>query len=192
MEPRQIVKRSSDRMISIDLESELLQNRILFITGIIDEETVATYQAELIYLASQITDKTKQVIKIYINSVGGDTYSFFGLYDIMQKLTEQGYIVQTKALGLAASAAAFILLSGSPGNRFASPHSRIMIHQPSSGYYGTITDMKIDLEEGLAVKNEVIKILNKHSHQDLSEIIERDKWLSPEEALKLGLIDAIK
>lgn len=191
MEPRQIVKRSSDRMISIDLESELLQNRIIFITGIICEETVSTYQAELIYLASQITDKSK-VIKIYINSPGGEVYSAFGLYDVIQKLIEQGYIIETRVMGLAASAAAFLLLSGSKGHRFASPHSRIMIHQPSSGTYGTVTDMKIDLEESLAVKKELTEIINKHCGRDLSEEMERDKWLSAKDAKELGLIDEVK
>lgn len=193
MEPRQIIKRGNERMITVDLESDLLQSRIIFITGVINEETVSTYQAELIYLANQITgDKLKSPIKIYINSPGGELYSTFGLYDVMQRLIEQGYIIQTKVMGLAASAAAFILLSGSEGHRSATPHSRIMIHQPSSGTYGTVTDMKIDLEESLAVKQECIKIINKHSKHDLSDLIERDKWLSPDNAKELGLIDVVK
>lgn len=193
MYSRQIIKRSNERMVTVDLESDLLQNRILFITGVIDEETTSTYQAELIYLANQITgDKSKSPIKIYINSPGGELYSSFGLYDVIQKLIEQGYIIQTKVIGLAASAAAFILLSGSKGHRSATPHSRIMIHQPSSETYGTVTDMKIDLEESLAVKQEYINIINKHCGNDLSDLIERDKWLSPSAAKELGLIDDIK
>lgn len=193
MEPRQIVKRSNERMITVDLESELLQNRIIFITGVIDEETVSTYQAELIYLANIIVgDKSKFPIRIYINSPGGELYSTFGLYDTIQKLIKQGYIIQTEVIGLAASAAAFILLSGSKGYRFATPHSRIMIHQPSSGTCGTVTDMKIDLEESLANKKQWTELINKHSEHDLSELMERDKWLSPEEAKDLGIIDGIK
>ena len=193
MNSRQIIKRSNERMVTVDLESDLLQNRILFITGVIDDETASTYQAELIYLANQITgDKSKSPIKIYINSPGGELYSTFGLYDVIQKLIEQGYIIQTKVIGLAASAAAFILLSGSKGHRSATPHSRIMIHQPSSGTYGTVTDMKIDLEESLAMKEEFINIINKHCEHDLSDLIERDKWLSPVAAKELGLIDIIR
>ena len=193
MNSRQIIKRSNERMVTVDLESDLLQNRILFITGVIDDETASTYQAELIYLANQITgDKSKSPIKIYINSPGGELYSSFGLYDVIQKLIEQGYIIQTKVIGLAASAAAFILLSGSKGHRSATPHSRIMIHQPSSGTYGTVTDMKIDLEESLAMKEEFINTINKHCGQDLSDLMERDKWLSPTAAKELGLIDIIK
>ena len=193
MEPRQIIKRSNERMIAVDLESELLQNRIIFITGVIDEETVSTYQAELIYLANLIVgDKSKSPIRIYINSPGGELYSTFGLYDTIQKLIKQGYIIQTEVIGLAASAAAFILLSGSKGYRFSTPHSRIMIHQPSSGTYGTVTDMKIDLEESLASKKQWTDLINKHSEHDLTELMERDKWLSPEEAKDLGIIDGIK
>ena len=185
MDPRQIVKRSNERMITVDLESELLQNRILFITDEICAETVATYQAEMIYLASQ-------AIKIYINSPGGSIYSLLGLYDVMQQLIEKGFIIQTKAMGLAASAASVILMAGSKGYRSASPHSRVMIHQPSSITYGKITDMKIDLEESLKVKKELIELYRKHTGHDLEEMMERDKWLSAEEAKELGLIDEIK
>lgn len=192
MDPRQIVKRSNERMITVDLESELLQNRILFITDEICAETVATYQAELIYLASQITDKRNQAIKIYINSPGGSIYSLLGLYDVMQQLIEKGFIIQTKAMGLAASAASVILMAGSKGYRSASPHSRVMIHQPSSITYGKITDMKIDLEENLRIKKELIELYRKHTGHDLEEMMERDKWLTAEEAKELGLIDEIK
>ena len=191
MESRQIIKRSNERMAVVDLESELLQSKILFITGVIDEESVATYQAELMYLASQINDKNKNPIKIYINSPGGEVYSMLGLYDVIQRYIQEGYIIQTKAIGLAASAAALILLSGSKGYRSMSPHSKVMIHQPSSSTYGTITDMKIDLEENLRIKEELNKIIKKHSGQDLSNLMERNKWLTPEEALSYGLIDKV-
>lgn len=192
MDPRQIIKRSSERMVTVDLESELLQNRILFITDEICAETVATYQAELIYLASQISDKKNQIIKIYINSPGGSVYSLLGLYDVMQQLIEKGYIIQTKVIGLAASAASLLLAAGSKGYRSASPHSRVMIHQPSSITYGKITDMKIDLEESLRTKKELIELYRKHTGRNLEEMMERDKWLSAEEAKELGLIDEIK
>lgn len=192
MEPRSIIKRSSERMAVVDLESELLQNRLIFITGDIDEETVATYQAELMYLTSQITgDKSKSPIKIYINSPGGECYSFFGLYDVMRKYIDEGYIIQTKVIGLAASAASFILLSGSKGYRSASPNSRIMIHQPSGGTIGTVTDMKIHVEESNFIKEAINNIIKERTGNDLSDLMERDKWLSPKEALKLGIIDKI-
>lgn len=192
METRQILKRANERMAVVDLESELLQNRIIFITGEINEETVATYQAELMYLASQIQgDKSKCPIRIYINSKGGEIYSTLGLYDVMQKYIEEGYIIQTRVMGFAASAASFLLMAGSPGYRSASKHSKIMIHQPSHGTFGTVTDTEIDLKEAVSLKEEMSELYKKHCGQDLSNLMERDKYLKPEEALKLGLIDKI-
>lgn len=192
MESRQVIESSNQRMAVVDLESKLLQNRLIFITGEINEETVSTYQAELMYLTSQITgDKSKSPIKIYINSPGGECYSALGLYDIMRKYINDGYIIQTKVIGLAASAAALLLMSGSKGYRSASPHSQILIHQPSSGTRGTVTDMKIDLEESIRLKEELNGIMNEMTGSDVSDIVERDKWLTPKEALDRGIIDKI-
>lgn len=193
MESRQILERSNDRMAILDLESKLLQNRIIFITGEINEETVATYQAELMYLTSTIknNEKEKYPIRLYINSPGGECYSLLGLYDVIQTYIKEGYIIKTKVIGLAASAAAWLLLSGSKGNRSASPNSKIMLHQPSSGTWGTTTDMAIHIEESQKVKKTLLGLIEKHCGHDLSKELERDKWMTPEEALEYGIIDQI-
>lgn len=192
MDSRQIIKRSpSERMAVVDLESELLQSRIIFITGEIDEESVATYQAEIMYLASQITDKTKTSIKIYINSPGGSVYSCLGLYDIMQYYINKGYIIETKNIGLAASAAAIILMSGSKGKRTATKNSTIMLHQPSSGTVGTAKDMEIDIKEVLRLKEVLNGIISKHASEELVPFLERDKWMTAEEAKQYNIIDSI-
>lgn len=194
MDSIQIVEQASNRMAVIDLESKLLQNRIIFITGVIDETTVSTYQAELFYLCNKITpaDTKTNPIKIYINSPGGEVYSFLGLYDVMQTFINQGYIIETINVGLSASAAAMILLTGTPGHRYCMPNSTVMLHQPSSGTWGTVTDMEIDVEEGKRIKKSLNEIVKKHASEKLVPFMERDKWMSPEDALKYNLIDAIK
>lgn len=190
MNPIQVIESASNRMAVIDLESKLLQNNIVMMTDPIDTESVTSYQAELIYLTDKIKDKTK-TIKIYINSPGGDIYSCLGLYDVIQHYIKQGYIIETINVGLAASAAAIILLSGSRGHRFSMPNCSILLHQPSSGTYGTITDMMIDLKEGERLKKKLNEIVEKNASPELINSMERDMWLSAEEALKMNIIDKI-
>lgn len=187
----QVIESASNRMAVIDLESKLLQNNIVMMTDPIDTESVTAYQAELIYLTDKIKDKTKNTIKIYINSPGGDIYSCFGLYDVIQHYIKQGYIIETINVGLAASAAAIILLSGSKGHRFSMPNCSVLLHQPSSGTYGTITDMMIDLKEGERLKKKLNEIVEKKASPELINMMERDMWLSAEEALKMNVIDKI-
>ena len=178
----------------IDLESKLLQNNIIFITDVFTSETVSTIQAELFYLTSKMTPEESQFnpITIYINSPGGEVYCLLGLYDVIQLFIKQGYIIKTINIGIAASAAAIILLSGSKGFRHCLPNSTVMLHQPSSGTIGTVTDMEIDLEESKRLKQAMNEIVKKHASEELIPLMERDAYLSPEDAIKYGIIDSIK
>lgn len=193
MDSIQIIEQSNSRMTVLDLQSKLLQNNIIFLTDPINAESVSNYQAELFYLASKINPKNhNNPIKIYINSPGGEIYSCLGLYDVMQSLIQQGYIIETINVGLAASAAAIILLAGSNGYRSCLPNSTVLLHQPSSGTYGTTTDMEIDLEEVKRLKTTMNNIVSKHASKDLIAMMERDKWLTADDALKYNIIDVIK
>lgn len=193
MIPRQIIETGNTRMAVLDLESKLLQSRMLFITGPFDEESVSTWQAELLYLASKIKpeETEKKPIIMYINSPGGDAYSYLGLYGIMQQLIAKGYVISTRCIGLAASAGAYLLMAGSPGYRQILPEGTVLLHQPSSGTMGTVTDMEIDLKEGIRIKNVLNTIVKKHASEELIPMLERDAWLSPEDALKYKIVDKI-
>ena len=194
MDSVQIVESASSRMAVIDLQSKLLQSNLIFITDVIDANSVSTYQAELLYLASKLTpqESIDDPIKLYINSPGGECYSFLGLYDIMQSLINKGYIIETYNIGCAASAAAWILLSGSKGHRYCMPNSTVMLHQPSSGTWGKVTDMEIDVAESKRVKVSLNNLIKKHASEELLDKIERDYWMSADDALKFNVIDSIK
>ena len=189
-----IIEQAQSRMAVLDLQSKLLQNNNIFLTEEVNEESIATIQAELFYLASKMSpeESKNDPITIYINSPGGEIYSCLGLYDVMQLFINQGYVIRTINIGLAASAAAVILLAGSKGYRYCLPHSTTMLHQPSSGTYGTITDMKIAVTEGDRLKKLLNNIVIQHAGEQVVELMERDAWISPEEALKFNLIDEIK
>lgn len=189
-----IIEQAQSRMAVLDLQSKLLQNNNIFLTEEVNEESIATIQAELFYLASKMSpeESKNDPITIYINSPGGEVYSCLGLYDVMQLFINQGYVIRTINIGLAASAAAVILLAGSKGYRYCLPHSTTMLHQPSSGTYGTITDMKIAVTEGDRLKKLLNDIVIQHAGEQVVELMERDAWISPEEALKFNLIDEIK
>ena len=189
-----IIEQAQSRMAVLDLQSKLLQNNNIFLTEEVNEQSISTIQAELFYLTSKMTPEESKTdpITIYINSPGGEVYSCLGLYDVMQLFINQGYVIRTINIGLAASAAAVILLAGSKGYRYCLPNSTVMLHQPSSGTYGTITDMKIAVTEGDRLKKLLNDIVTKHAGEQVVELMERDAWISPEEALKFNLIDEIK
>jgi ATP-dependent Clp protease protease subunit len=189
-----IIEQAQSRMAVLDLQSKLLQNNQIWFTEEVNEQSIATIQAELFYLASKMSpeESKNDPITIYINSPGGEVYSCLGLYDVMQLFINQGYVIRTINIGLAASAAAVILLAGSKGYRYCLPHSTVMLHQPSSGTYGTITDMKIAVTEGDRLKKLLNDIVIQHAGEQVVELMERDAWISPEEALKFNLIDEIK
>ena len=142
----------------------------------------------MLYLAY---DDPTADISLYINSPGGSVYDGMAIYDTMQLIKPD---VATYGIGLQASMGAFLLSSGAKGKRYCLPHAKVMIHQPSSGTRGKVTDMEIDLRESLEVKEMLAKILAKNTGQKLAKVkadMERDYWMSPDEALKYGLIDEV-
>lgn len=177
----------------IDLESKLLQNNLIFLTSEVNHDTISTIQAELFYLTSKITpeESKENPITIYINSPGGSIYDLLGLYDVMQMFIQKGYTIRTVAFGLAASAAAIILLAGSKGHRHCLKNATVMLHQPSSGAIGTVTDMEIDLEESKRLKTLLNNIIREKASEELIPFLERDKYITPEEALNYNIIDSI-
>lgn len=178
----------------IDLASKLLQSGIIFINEEFTGKYISKIQASLLYLKEVISaaESKEHPITIYINSPGGEIYSLLGLYDVMQTLIEEGYVIKTVNIGIAASAAAIILLAGSKGHRYCLPNTTIMLHQPSSGTYGTVTDMEIDVAETKRLKTCLNDIIQKHASKDLIPLLERDAFLTPEQALEYGIIDEIK
>lgn len=178
----------------IDLASKLLQSGIIFINEEFTGKYISKIQASLLYLKEVISaaESKENPITIYINSPGGEIYSLLGLYDVMQTLIEEGYVIKTVNIGIAASAAAIILLAGSKGHRYCLSNTTIMLHQPSSGTYGTVTDMEIDVAETKRLKTCLNDIIQKHASKDLIPLLERDAFLTPEQALEYGIIDEIK
>jgi len=183
-----VIEKSSDGERAFDIYSRLLNERIIFLGEQVNEHTANIIVAQLLHLAYE---DPKKDIKLYINSPGGSVYDGMAIYDTMQYITPD---VQTIGIGLQASMGAFLLSSGAKGKRFALPHSKAMIHQPSSGTQGKVTDMEIDLKEGLAVKEMLATLLAKNTGQRLSKIkidMERDYWMTPDEAKAYGLIDEV-
>ena|SRR5665213_3564849 len=171
-----------------DIYSRLLKDRIIFLGSEIDEQTSNILVAQLLFLDSQDTTKD---ISIYINSPGGSVYDAFAIYDTMQYIKSD---VQTIVVGMAASAAAFLLSSGTKGKRFALPNSKIMIHQPSSGTRGKVTDMEIVLEESLKLKRQLEQIIADNTGQKVTKVhqdMERDYYMTSQEAKNYGLVDNV-
>lgn len=171
-----------------DIYSRLLKDRIIFLGSDVNEASANTVVAQLLFLQAQDPDKD---IYFYINSPGGSVYDALAIYDTIQYVTND---VQTVGIGVQASAAAFLLSSGTKGKRFVLPNSTVMIHQPSSGTRGKVTDQEIDLRESLRIKHLLEGIMAKNTGQKpekIHEDMERDKWLTAEEAKKYGLVDDI-
>lgn len=171
-----------------DIYSRLLKDRIIFLGEDVNSHTANLVVAQMLFLENE--DPKKDII-FYINSPGGSVYDGMAIYDTMQFVKAD---VQTVGIGLQASMGAFLLSSGTKGKRFVLPHSKIMIHQPSSGTRGKVTDMEVDLKESLKVKHQLNEILAKNTGQKLSKIeldAERDYWMSAEEAVKYGLADKV-
>jgi len=171
-----------------DIYSRLLKDRIIFVGDDVNPHTANLIVAQLLFLDNE---DSKKDIFLYINSPGGSVYDALAIYDTMQFVKSD---VQTFGIGVQASAAAFLLSSGTKGKRFILPHATVMIHQPSSGTRGKVTDQEIDLKEALRVKKLMEQIMAKNTGQKLDKIhndMERDFWLTAEEAKKYGLVDGI-
>lgn len=171
-----------------DIFSRLLKERIIFLSAPIDDDVANLVIAQLLYLESEDPDKE---ISFYINSPGGSIYAGLAIYDTMQHIRPQ---ISTICIGMAASAAAVLLAAGEKGKRFSLPHSRILIHQPLGGFKGQATDIDIQAREILTLREEINKILSKHTKQPIEKIkkdTERDYYMSPEEAKEYGIIDTI-
>ena len=171
-----------------DIYSRLLNERVIFLGDEVNSQTANLVVAQLLHLAYQNPDED---IKLYINSPGGSVYDGLAIYDTMNFIKPD---VQTIGIGLQASMGAFLLSAGAKGKRAVLGNSRVMIHQPSSGTQGKITDQEITLREGIELKKKLNKILAKNTGQKLEKIekdVERDYWMSAEEAKKYGLIDKI-
>lgn len=171
-----------------DIYSRLLKDRIIFLGTPVEQNTANSIVAQLLFLQSQ---DAKKDIFFYINSPGGSVYDALAIYDTMQYITND---VQTVGIGMQASAAAFLLSSGAKGKRFALPNATVMIHQPSSGTRGKVTDQEIDLRESLRIKKLLEGIMASNTGQKperIHEDMERDKWLTAEEAKAYGIVDAI-
>lgn len=183
-----VIEKSHDGERAFDIYSRLLSERIIFLGEDVNEHTANIVVAQLLHLAYEDPEKD---IKLYINSPGGSVYDGLAIYDTIQFITPD---VQTIGIGLQASMGAFLLSSGARGKRFALPNSRIMIHQPSSGAQGRISDQEITLREGVFLKQRLNEILARNTGQRLSKIekdADRDFWMSADDAVAYGIIDEV-
>lgn len=183
-----VIEKSADGERAFDIYSRLLNERIIFLGEDVNEHTANSVVAQLLHLA--YVDPQAD-ISLYINSPGGSVYDGMAIYDTMNFIKPD---VATYGIGLQASMGAFLLSSGTKGKRFCLPHAKVMIHQPSSGTHGKVTDMEIDMKETLEVKEMLAKIMAKNTGQKLAKVksdMERDYWMTPDEAVKYGLIDKV-
>ena len=183
-----VVEQSSRGERAYDIYSRLLKERIIFLTGIIDDNVASLVCAQLLFLESE---NPKKDISFYINSPGGIVWSGLAMYDTMQYISSK---IMTICIGQAASAASLLLTAGEAGMRFSLPNSRIMVHQPSGGYQGQVTDIEIHTNEIIRTKKKLNEIYALHTKKNIKEvelIMERDKYFTPEEAIKFGLIDKV-
>lgn len=183
-----VIEQTSDGERAFDIYSRLLNERIIFLGEDVNEHTANVVVAQLLHLAYS---DSKKDIKLYINSPGGSVYDGFAIYDTIQFISPD---VQTIGIGVQASMGAFLLSSGAKGKRFVLPNSRIMIHQPSSGSQGKITDQEISLREGIYLKQKLNEILAKNTGQKLAKVekdTDRDFWMSAAEAVEYGIVDQV-
>lgn len=183
-----VIEKTSAGERAYDIYSRLLKDRIIMLGSPIDDDVANIVIAQLLFLESQ--DKTKD-IKVFLNSPGGSVTAGLAIYDTMQHIACD---VSTVCVGMSASMAAVLLAGGAKGKRFALPNSEIMIHQPLGGIEGQATDIKIRAERMLKVKDQLNKILAKHTGQQIKKIetdTDRDNFMDPKQAVEYGLIDKI-
>jgi len=183
-----VVEQSSRGERAYDIYSRLLKERIIFLTGAIDDNIASLVCAQLLFLESE---NPKKEISFYINSPGGIVWSGLAIYDTMQYISSK---IMTICIGQAASAGSLLLTAGEKDMRFSLPNSRIMVHQPSGGYQGQVTDLEIQTNEIIKTKKRLNEIYSKHTGKKLNEVtevMERDRYFTPNEAIKFGLIDKV-
>tara|TARA_B110000438_G_scaffold21387_1_gene19433 strand:- start:1698 stop:2309 length:612 start_codon:yes stop_codon:yes gene_type:complete len=181
-----VVEQSSRGERAYDIYSRLLKERIIFLTGPIDDNVASLICAQLLFLESE---NPKKEISFYINSPGGIVWSGLAMYDTMQYISSK---IMTICIGQAASAGSLLLTAGEKGMRFSLPNSRIMVHQPSGGSQGQVTDIEIQTKEIIKTKKKLNEIYALHTGKTISEVekvMERDRYFSPDEAIEFGLID---
>lgn len=185
-----VVEQTSRGERSYDLYSRLMKERIVFLTGTVETNMCNILIAQMLFLEAE---NAEQPISMYINSGGGSVYDGLGVYDVMQYIKAP---VHTYVTGMAASMGSFLAQAGEPGHRYLMPRSITMIHQPSSGTRGKISDMEIDLIESLRIKKEMTELYVQHNsvgtpYEKFEQLMDRDKWLTAPQALELGLADQI-
>ena len=183
-----VVEQSNRGERAYDIYSRLLKERIVFLVGQITDNVASLVTAQLLFLESE---NPKKDIYLYINSAGGLVTAGLGIYDTMQYIKSQ---VSTLCIGQASSMGSFLLASGEKGKRFSLPNSRIMVHQPSAGFQGQATDIEIHANEVLSLKKRLNEIYSKHTGKGVEEIktaLERDNFMTPNDAEKFGLIDEV-
>ncbi len=183
-----VVEQTSRGERAYDIYSRMLKERIVFLTGPIEDHMASLITAQMLFLEAENPEKD---IQLYINSPGGVVSAGLSIYDTMQYIRCD---VATLCIGQAASAGSLLLQAGAAGKRFALPHARIMTHQPSGGYQGQATDIEIHAREIMATKRKLNEIYMRHTGRTLAEVeavMERDTFMSPEQAQAFGLIDAV-
>ncbi len=183
-----VVEQTARGERAYDIYSRLLKERLIFVVGTVEDQMANLIVAQLLYLESENPDKD---IQLYINSPGGTVSSGLSIYDTMQFVNCD---VSTICIGQAASMGALLLGGGAHGKRYALPHSRIMMHQPSAGFSGQATDIEIHAKEVLELKRRLNEIMARHTgrtEQQVEQDLERDNFMSSAEAVKYGLIDTV-
>ena len=183
-----VVEQSSKGERAYDIYSRLLKERIIFLTGQINDNIASLVTAQLLFLEAE---DPKKEIYLYINSPGGLVTAGLGIYDTMQYVKPE---ISTLCIGQAASMGSFLLAAGTKGKRFSLPNSRIMVHQPSAGFQGQATDIEIHANEVLSLKKRLNEIYSKHTGKTVDEIksaLERDNFMTADVAKSFGLIDEV-
>ena len=183
-----VVEQTSRGERAFDIYSRLLKERIIFVGGQIDDAVASVVCAQLLFLEA---DNPTKDISMYINSPGGIVTSGLAMYDTMEYIRPE---ISTVCIGQAASMGSLLLTAGAKGKRYSLPNSKIMVHQPSGGFQGQATDIEIHAKEILSTRSRLNEIYVKHTGQKLDKIekaMERDNFMTPEEALSFGLIDEV-
>jgi ATP-dependent Clp protease protease subunit len=183
-----VVEQSNKGERAYDIYSRLLKERIIFLTGQINDNVASLVTAQLLFLEAE---DPKKEIYLYINSPGGLVTAGLGIYDTMQYVKPD---ISTLCIGQAASMGSFLLAAGTKGKRFSLPNSRVMVHQPSAGFQGQVTDIEIHANEVSSLKKRLNEIYSKHTGKSVDEVksaLERDNFMTAEVAKEFGLIDEV-